>query len=1036
MSQASPGAEDGPAGIVRTPAPRRGVRAPGLLVRILLLGAVATVPLSALLLAQASTARDSDLRRALHDTQQLAGIVAEAEGQLVATVQASLVAFSLDDQAHQPATAACADLARSIAETSPGITAIAVVGLDGIVRCSSLGGVDGSSVAGADWLTAAVDSRAFTVSTLKRNVLGAGHALVAVQPVFEADHSIAGMAIAAIPSQAVARLLEEASIPVGGSATIVDADGTIVARTPDGDRWVGRQPESEVVLALRSGATGAEALTGVDGEMRVYGFANVDRAGLGGLNVAIGYSRDVVFAAADRTFQAALAAIALSTIIAIALAFAGLRWIVQRPLGRLMTAARGIAAGDLSARAGGAGAGEFGELARVFDAMADALQERTEELEAIVQTRTADLVAALAEAEDLYEHAPVGYHALDRDGRYVRVNATELEWLGYRRSELIGRPLRDLLTEASRATMQRFFPEVVAGRTVRDLHLDFVRRDGSILPVRVTASAILDGDGQFVSSRSVVEDLTERQRAERRASELFDAFNAPIIVYETVRADDGTLVDFRRAYANPRAAELLGLPIEQTIGASLLETTLPSSRDRVFSTLREVFETGVTTVMPDVEFVEPGTGERRLSSNQVTRVGDRVALISRDVTIERSAEAAIRAAREAAETADRAKTDFLSRMSHELRTPLNAVIGFAQLMRLDATDTDDREALDQILRAGRHLLTLIDEVLDITRIEAGRLSISPEPVSIRETIHDVSSLVQPLATERGIRVTTEDVPPAIYVLADRQRLRQVVLNLLSNAIKYNRDGGAVVVAGERFDDDVAGPSLRLSVSDEGPGVEASLVDRLFVPFDRLGAEATAVEGTGLGLSLSRSLMEAMGGRIGVDTSPGRGSTFWITLPTTEPQSIAGTTEDAPAIVADDVQRIRTLVYIEDNPSNFLLVERALARRPGFRLIAAMLGSLGIELTYEHRPDLVLLDLHLPDLPGEDVLARLRADERTRSIPVVVLSAEASPRVRERLMNRGATDFLAKPIDLDEFYRVVDRVAGTTGEARDDGGAGS
>jgi CheY-like chemotaxis protein/nitrogen-specific signal transduction histidine kinase len=398
-----------------------------------------------------------------------------------------------------------------------------------------------------------------------------------------------------------------------------------------------------------------------------------------------------------------------------------------------------------------------------------------------------------------------------------------------------------------------------------------------------------------------------------------------------------------------------------------------------------------------------------------------------NLTERKRAERLVEEAREEADRANHAKDEFLSRMSHELRTPLNAVIGFAQLLELERLPNGQRDSVGQILRGGRHLLELINEVLDISRIESGTLTISPEPVSVREAVRDVMALIEPLAKERGLRLETTGLPQAAYVQADRQRLRQVLLNLLSNAVKFNRPGGAVILAAEP----VAGPDgaehLRVSVTDQGAGIDPAMHERVFAAFDRLGAERSGVEGTGLGLSVSKALLEAMGGRIGVESARGNGTTFWFSLPLVSRASLSNATraqvEATPMVGLEISARERTLLYIEDNPSNFRLVELALERRPGFRLIAAMLGGLGLELAHQHRPDLVLLDLHLPDLEGEEVLTRLRADPATAGIPVVVLSAEASPRVRERLMAIGATDYLAKPIDLAEFYQVIDLHAG-------------
>jgi signal transduction histidine kinase/ActR/RegA family two-component response regulator len=367
---------------------------------------------------------------------------------------------------------------------------------------------------------------------------------------------------------------------------------------------------------------------------------------------------------------------------------------------------------------------------------------------------------------------------------------------------------------------------------------------------------------------------------------------------------------------------------------------------------------------------------------------------------------------------DQARSEFLSRMSHELRTPLNAVIGFAQLLTLDELSPTQRHSVQDISRAGRHLLDLINEVLDIARIESGDLDLSVEPVEVDEVIAASIALVRAQAERAGIAITTSAADESHLVRGDRQRLLQVLVNLLSNATKYNRPGGRIHVAC-----DPAERGWRISVADTGPGIPASSVEKLFVPFERLGAQHTNVEGTGVGLALVHGLIERMGGTIGVDTVEGEGSTFWFEL------EAATRAEDEPALVdpapratpRSSTPQIRVL-YIEDNQSNLRLLERVFALRDNVTLMTATHGRLGIEIAIEHRPDLVLLDLHLPDLDGDEVLERLRADASTADIPVAIVSADATPGQILRLRNAGADEYFTKPIDITELLAFVDHLA--------------
>jgi len=377
------------------------------------------------------------------------------------------------------------------------------------------------------------------------------------------------------------------------------------------------------------------------------------------------------------------------------------------------------------------------------------------------------------------------------------------------------------------------------------------------------------------------------------------------------------------------------------------------------------------------------------------------------------------AAKEEAEQASRAKSEFLSRMSHELRTPLNAILGFGQLLEMETRDPEQVDNVHEILHAGRHLLDLINEVLDLARIEAGRMTISQEPVPLMPLVEECLALVRPMAEARGIQIAAAGKDCGEHVLADRTRLKQVLLNLLSNAVKYNRPQGSLGVVCLR-----EGANIQVRVSDSGAGLTPEQQARLFTAFERLDADQSAIEGTGIGLALSKRLVDLMHGEIGVESTPGVGSTFWVRLPGINGQEMPATTvgadEQAAAFLPHTTPR-KDVLCIEDNPANLRLIERILARRENVRLLTASAPDLGLELAQAYRPALILLDINLPDMDGYDVMRCLRENPDTRAIPVVAVSANAMPKDLARGKAAGFTDYLTKPLDVDRLLRVVDNV---------------
>ncbi|MDP3190877.1 MAG: PAS domain S-box protein [Rhodoferax sp.] len=592
-----------------------------------------------------------------------------------------------------------------------------------------------------------------------------------------------------------------------------------------------------------------------------------------------------------------------------------------------------------------------------------------------------------------------------------------------------------------------------ASRGIEDIYeLTYIRKDGSRFAAVVSVTALRDAQQNIIGYLLIGTDNTARKAAEEALHKagalqkaIFDSAN-----FSSIATDAKGVIQIFNVGAERMlgytAAEVMNKitpadisdPQEVIARARSLSVELdrnisPGFEALVFKATRgieDIYE--LTYIRKDGSRFAAVVSVTALRDAQQNIIG--YLLIGTDNTARKQVEAErarldlvlqnknveLERARRLADHANQAKSDFLSSMSHELRSPLNAILGFAQLLESGTPAPSGTQAasVGQILKAGWYLLELINEILDLALIESGRLSLSLEPTSLQDVLQDCEAMIAPLAEQKGVRIKFAPVDHACFVLADRTRLKQVLVNLLSNAIKYNRPGGTAELTYQLY----APGRLRISVRDSGEGLSAAKMEQLFQPFNRLGQETGAEEGTGIGLVVSRRLVELMDGEIGVTSSVGVGSVFWFELDAASEPKLAfdaQTVVDLPAPLALSDGQVHTVLYVEDNKANMALVEQLVARRADLRLLGAEDAMRGIAMARAHQPDVIVMDINLPGINGMQALAILQDDSATRHIPVLALSANAMPRDIEKGMAAGFFRYLTKPIRVPEFMAALD-----------------
>lgn len=629
---------------------------------------------------------------------------------------------------------------------------------------------------------------------------------------------------------------------------------------------------------------------------------------------------------------------------------------------------------------------------------------------------------------DLYEFAPIGYLTLTRDGMISEVNLTGAALLGMARKKLLNRRFDSFVSADDRDRWHSYFLILFqsVGRKVCELVVQ--RKDGTSFHAQLDCQRTQSDDSSLM--RIALTDITERIQT---AAKLRKADTSLRLMLESV-TDCAIFMLDTKGYVenwNSGAQLIYGYSADEIIGQHLSRFYQPEDishgqpqRELDAVIAQERLEVEGWQVRKDGSSYWANVAISTMRDESGNLCG--FVRLTRDFSEHRRHEQLLNEknielerAKAAAEKANLAKSEFISRMSHELRTPLNAILGFAQLLESSLLPLSAIQSirLQQILKAGWYLLDLINEILDLAIIESGRLTLSPEPLSLAKVMLECQAIIEPQAQKRDIKLIFPKFTIPCFVRADRIRLKEVLINLLTNAIKYNREQGMVEVT---CTESTSG-RIRICIKDNGVGLPPEKLSQLFQPFNRLGQENGTVEGTGIGLAVTKRLVDLMEGTIGVESSVGVGSKFWIELiQSNMPQLATGNTlpaEHSPQTHVSSGQRI--LLYVEDNPANLLLVEQIIESLPHVNMLSARDGNHGVALARAHHPDVILMDINLPGISGIEAMNILRKDQTTKHIPIIALSANAMFRDIENGLEAGFFRYLTKPIKINEFMSALD-----------------
>lgn len=727
---------------------------------------------------------------------------------------------------------------------------------------------------------------------------------------------------------------------------------------------------------------------------------------------------------------------------------------IAKPLEAVSAAAEKIGGGNWGVAIDVNSLDEVGDLARTINIMAENLSKvavSRDMLEGLVAEKTAELqkhrdhlqerieerTRELTQSEERFrgfaESTSDWFWEMDENLRISFLSERFGAITGRPNSALMGKTRRELATaqslEAEPEKWQRHFDDLDAHRPFRNFEYDILPEyGGDIVTFSVSGAPVFDENGVFKGYRGSGEDTSERKviLEELRHSER--KFRS---IVQTTGEGYWLIDPLTKATleVNPALCRMLGFTEDEILGKTPMDfvdednakvfanqmSTISGTDHRAYDIVLKKKDGGDLYTHFEASTIRNADGTPRAAFAFVM-----------DITAGIQAQNELRQAKDAADRANQAKSEFLSSMSHELRTPLNGILGFAQLLQYDPSTPltgKQKDSTDFIIKSGNHLLELIDQVLELAKIEAGKISVSLESLAICDVFEECTPLVLGMADKRGISfVQDKSSCENVYVLADHTRLKQVLLNLLSNAVKYNCENGSITVSGKTIDNAM----MRITVADTGFGIPKDKEQNLFQPFERLGHEASEIEGTGIGLTITRELVHLMGGRIGFESELGKGSSFWVEIPLAtekghaEKEGAGADTQvdetlDQPI---GDPNTSYLVLYVEDNPANLMLMEHVMAMVPNVELITTHTAELGVELAAARHPDLILMDINLPGMNGIEALSWLKKRAATKDIPVIAVTAAAMPHEREKGMEQGFVTYVTKPIQIDIFLQAV------------------